>query len=58
MPRNLAKYTTVGGVTYAPGPVDDDIAAQITNESVWADEPYKDESPKPTKKAAPKRSSN
>jgi hypothetical protein len=58
MPRILAKYTTVGGVTYAPGPVDDDIAAQITNESVWADESHEDEKPKPVKKAAVKRSGN
>jgi hypothetical protein len=58
MPRILAKYTTVGGVTYAPGPVDDDIAKQITNESVWADESHEDEKPKPVKKAATKRSGN
>lgn len=55
MARILAKYTTVGGATYAPGPVDDDIAKQITNESVWADESHEDEQSKPTKKAAAKR---
>lgn len=56
MPRILAKYTTVGGATYAPGPVDDDIAEQITNETVWADESHEDEKPAPAKKAAAKRS--
>ena len=56
--RILAKYTTVGGVTHAPGPVDDDIAKQITNESVWAEESHEDEKPKPAKKAAVKRPSN
>lgn len=58
MPRILAKYTTVGGATHAPGPVSDDIAKQITNESVWADESHKGEQPKPVKKTATKRPSN
>lgn len=58
MPRILAKYTTVGGVTYAPGPVDDDIAELITNESVWAEESQEDDTPKPAKKAAAKRSAS
>lgn len=56
MARVLAKYTTVGGVTYAPGPVPDEVAELITNESVWEAESQKDEAPRPAKKAAAKRS--
>ena len=35
MGRSLAVHTTVGSATYAPGPVSDDIANQIENQSVF-----------------------
>lgn len=44
MARVLAKYVTVGGVTYPPGPVSDDVAAQITATTVWADDAAQSES--------------
>lgn len=57
--RRLVTFVHVDGVQYGPdSDVSDDIAAQITNESVWADESHKDEQLKPAKKAAPKRPSN
>jgi hypothetical protein len=38
MSKSLATVVYVNGVAYGPGPVDDDIAEQITNPKVWADE--------------------
>lgn len=57
MPRELAKNTTIDGVTYAAGSsVPDEIAELITNESVWAEGSEKDKPAAPVKKAAAKRS--
>lgn len=57
--RKLVTFVHVDGVQYGPeSDIADDIAKQITNESVWADESHEDESPKPAKKAAAKRSSD
>jgi hypothetical protein len=38
MSKSLATVVYVNGQPYGPGPVDDDIAEQITNDKVWADE--------------------
>lgn len=36
MSKSLATVVYVNGQPYGPGPVDDDIAEQITNDKVWA----------------------
>lgn len=50
---------TVGGTTYPQGePLPDGVADLIDNPKAWGDESDKDETPKPAKKAAAKRSAS
>ena len=55
MGRRLKTFVTVGGTTYPPGEVSDEVAGQITNDAVFE---AASEDEKPAKKAAAKRPSS